>query len=455
MSPHALPNPRWFAHAAEREITPDGDVFLYGYPHVERTSTGVHDPLYASALCLADGERAVAFVACDLIFIPRELAQRARARIAAQTDLTPEAIVISATHTHSGPPMVQMLSNEADPVVPSPDQTYLGHVENAIVGAAVEAAEGRRPAELRTADADGSGLGTNRRDPSGPSIPTVPVIGAYELTGGPIAVLAVCSMHPTVLHEDWTKISGDFPGLARRRLKQRLGSQTPFIYHMGASGDQSPRHVVRGNTIEEAERLGAELADQIFHALERAEPLAPPCVRYASRSLELPRRDPPSEAEAERRRDEAKRRLDALRREGVASQAIRTAETDWFGAEETVTLARAATAGRLDAAAARCMPAEAQAIRIGSRRFLAWPGEVFVEFAQRAATGDEAAVSVITLANGELQGYLVTQQAVDEGAYEAGNAIFASPDSGQQLVAASRELLEQLDRPEAPAAAPG
>ena len=38
------------AGAAYEEITPSNSQFLYGYPYVERMSTGVHDPLNATAL---------------------------------------------------------------------------------------------------------------------------------------------------------------------------------------------------------------------------------------------------------------------------------------------------------------------------------------------------------------------------------------------------------------------
>ena len=69
------------AGAATADITPDGPQFLYGYPHVPRYSTGVHDPLLASALYVGDGATAVALVATDVIFVPKALANRARQRI--------------------------------------------------------------------------------------------------------------------------------------------------------------------------------------------------------------------------------------------------------------------------------------------------------------------------------------------------------------------------------------
>ena len=43
------------AGAASAELTPQHSVFLFGYPHVPRYSTGVHDPLETAALYLQGG----------------------------------------------------------------------------------------------------------------------------------------------------------------------------------------------------------------------------------------------------------------------------------------------------------------------------------------------------------------------------------------------------------------
>ena len=77
----------------------------------------------------------------------------------------------------------------------------------------------------------------------------------------------------------------------------------------------------------------------------------------------------------------AAKRLETLRQSKADRREVRTAECDWFGAEETLALANAAAAGRLNAAIASVMPAEIQLMRIGPWFFVGWPGEVFVEFA--------------------------------------------------------------------------
>lgn len=435
----------WRVGAAEVDITPTAATFLFGYPHVERMSTGVHDPLLASALWIARGDEACLFISCDLIWVPRSITLPARRQLSQALDLPLEAIMITATHTHSGPVTAGMVSNADDPVVPPPDPAYLQRIEQAIVEAGQRACEAATETILQFATVDAAGLGGNRRDPAGPTIPTLPLLIARDPADTkPTAIMAVHAMHPTVLHEDSTLISGDFPGLARESLKQRLEApDLVYLHHMGASGNQSPRRAVEANTIEEARRLGDRLAARIEKGLRNAWTAGDGTIRAACAEVDLPTRTLPPVAEAEAACHEARRRLAELRSRGADRADVRTAECDGFGAEETLTLARAANDDRLDAAARSLLPATVQVIELAGQRFVGWPGEVFVEFALDVMTPSPH-THLITLANSELQGYLVTQQAIDEKAYEAGNAIFASPVGGQRLVDATIELLGRL-----------
>ena len=441
------PDP-WLAGAAEANITPGppgNSMFLFGYPHVERMSTGVHDPLLASAMCLSDGRNQVLWIACDIIFVPKSIVAAARSRITDAIGIPADHIMIAATHTHSGPITAAVLSNEADSVVPPPDPVYLKLLEDGIVDAAVGAHNTLRPARLDFALADGSGVGTNRRDPSGTCLPQVPVVIARDCKADSfIAVMPICSMHPTVLHEDSTLISGDFPGLTRRYLQKNvIGSDCPFVYHMGASGNQSPRHITRANTFAEAERLGTILGRAIAQAIQQAQPIKPVRLSCISAQIDLPLRKFPSIQDAQTKLAAATGRLDNLRKNSVPSPEVRTAECDWFGAQETLTLSKAATDGRLGRTAAQCLPGEVQLTAIGDVIFAAWPGEAFVEFALELMR-QSPRTYIITCANGELQGYIVTADAVAQGGYEASNAIFQSPDSGDLLVQASLKLIDQL-----------
>ena len=228
------------------DITPHDSQYLFGYPHVERTSTGIHDPLLSSALYLSDGRTPLLFVANDIIFVGMATAQRVRQRIEAATGVPAANILVSATHTHSGPSTIDYISLADDPFVPKVDSRYLQRFEDGIVAAGTEAIRRAQPAEVGLAIADGTGVGTNRRDPAGPADPQVPVLLARSAANGaPIACMIVCSMHPTVLRETSTVVSGDFPGMARRFLQDHLlGPNCPVLHHTGPAGNQSPRHVL-------------------------------------------------------------------------------------------------------------------------------------------------------------------------------------------------------------------
>jgi hypothetical protein len=430
------------AGAAAVDITPEDSQFLFGYPHVSRYSTGVYDPLLSSALYLDDGRCPLLFVANDVIYVCRDSVRRVRARIFRETGIPAERIMVTATHTHSGPLTVDTLNNGADPTVPKTDPRYVERLEDGIVRAAVNAFRNAQPAEIALAVADGSCVGTNRHDPKGPANPETPVLVVRNRESKSyIAVMIVCSMHPTVLHEDSTLYSADFPGMTRQYLQEHLlGKECTVVYHTGPSGNQSPRHVTKANTFDEAARLGGLLGQAILNALNTACYSDSMKLSAARAEVTFPRRTIPTAEQAEEHYRNSTERLENLRRADADPREARTAECDWFGAEETLALARAVAEGRHEAAIDSVLPAEILLMRIGPWFFAGWPGESFVEFAI-SVRKQYPQCHIITLANGELQGYLVTAEAVKNKWYEAMTSLFASPASGMILVEKTLELL--------------
>src|SRR5437868_4139983 len=113
------------AGANVTSITPEKSMFLAGYPHVKRHSTGVHDPLLSSAVYLEAGSERILIIANDIIYAPKPAVMHARAQISRRIGIPVQNIMISATHTHSGPKTTDTLSNEADTAVPKRDPEYL------------------------------------------------------------------------------------------------------------------------------------------------------------------------------------------------------------------------------------------------------------------------------------------------------------------------------------------
>ena len=435
------------AGASQIDIGPTDSQFLFGYPHVERYSTGIHDHLWSSALYLSDGHEQVLFIANDIIFVGKQTAAQARQEISARTGIQPENIMVTATHTHSGPNTVDYISNQADPNVPKADQRYVTFMKDCIVQAGIQAFEDAQPAKIGLILADDTGVGTNRRDPKGPADHQVPVLLVKNAeTNANIACMLICSMHPTVLHEDSTLVSGDFPGMARIYLQEKvLGKDCPVLHHTGPSGNQSPRHVTQANTFDEAERLGKILGKAIEQAINGIQLHDTLKVSATSAEIsDLPRKAFLSVQQAETNLKNAVARLEQLRHDYAPKQDIRTAECDWFGAEEVLTLAKAAQDNSLQKAYAKCLPAEIQVIRIGPWNFVGWPGECFIEYALQVKN-TLSETFVISLANGEMQGYIVTQEAAEEGGYEASNALF-SYQAGELFVDKTLQLMKERDR---------
>jgi len=429
------------AGASSAVITPGTVQFLDGYPHVERYSNGVDTDLFSSALYLTDGSSRWLIIGNDLLFLDKGQVRLLRERIEARTGIPAGHIMVSSTHTHSAPLCREKYPLLPGDIAPPADREFIEWMLGRIVDNAISATENPQDAEIGRGIADSSQVGGNRRDPSGPSHPCVPVLLIRNAgTAKPIALMLVVSVHPTVLHEDSKLFSGDFPGHARLRLQESL-ADIPVIYHNGASGDQSPRHITRSNTPSEARRLGSLLAESVLQATLAMTYESTIKLSGATRLVELPIRKFGGVAEAEQREREIFERFEKMRVSKAERAATRTAECDWFGAERQLQLARLQASGELERRTREvALPAEIQLLRIGEWVFVAWPGEVFVDFALRLRK-ERPDAFVITCANGTTQGYLVTRQAADEGGYEASVATFLSPDSPRILLDTTLEML--------------
>jgi hypothetical protein len=122
---------------------------------------------------------------------------------------------------------------------------------------------------------------------------------------------------------------------------------------------------------------------------------------------------------------------------------VRTAECAVFGAEGALNLARAATDGSLDRMLDAYRPFEVQGVRIGDGRFVGLPGELFCELGLAIKRRSPPRTYPVSLVNGELQGYIVTPEAMAAGGYEADGCVFG-PEAGDELVAAAARIAAEL-----------
>ncbi len=425
------------------DVSPREPMFLWGYPHVERMSTGIHDALYATALCIDDGECRVVSISVDVLYVDATLVAACRQQIEAHTGIPSTNVLISATHTHSGPVTCDVFAMGGDPVVPKADPAYRMQLIEGILDAACQAAGTLEPAAVAITSVRVDGVGGNRLAPDAVRDPEAGIVAVRRVSDKSLmAVQLFYSMHPTVLHEDTTLVSSDFPGYTRLQIQDAF-PRAQVVYHNGPCGNLSPRYHVKGQTFDEAERLGCRLggfAVDVLEALSDTDFRDDLTVGSAQFYVQLSPRTFPSLGEAEEGLREATENYEHLKREDAGHGMIRTAECTVFGAEEVVTMATAQADGTLTPVQQAHAKAEVQVLRIGDTVLVGLSGECFVEYALQIKQDAPARVFVISMSNGHLQGYITTPEATG---YEANLSMF-KPESGACMVEAALNLAKEL-----------
>src|SRR5690349_10529955 len=98
------PAASWKAGVAKVRITPERFMWMSGYGARNKAAEGKLQDLWAKALVLEDpdGHRGI-LVTMDLVGIPRDLSVAVRDELKKQYGLGREAIILSVSHTHTGP----------------------------------------------------------------------------------------------------------------------------------------------------------------------------------------------------------------------------------------------------------------------------------------------------------------------------------------------------------------
>jgi neutral ceramidase len=438
------------AGIARRSITPEKPLFLFGYPHTPRLSTGVHDPLYATALYLESTGVSALLVSIDVLMLSTAFMTACRQAIAGLTGIPLNSILISTTHTHSAPVTMDLLAFRGDSQVPPADRSYQALIHARVIEAALEARQQAAPAEVAFTRAWIEGVGSNRLSPDGPRDPYAHLMLIRQPSAPhPLAISLIYGMHPTVMHEDSTRVSADFPAYTRQALEQRFPGAV-VLYQTGPAGNQSPRWHVKAQTFAEAERLGLKLShlvsDSIIN-LSDSSYTSTVSLFCANRTASLPFKRFPPVPEAETHLQQVVDHYQELVRQDAPHGPRRTAEVAIFGAEELVVMAKAQESGELQALHNQYSQAEVQAICLlgasASHAFIGLPCEIFAEYGLEIQARAPFPASVISLANGELQGYIVTPGSTG---YEASFSLF-DPQAGSRMVETALDLLASLRPP--------
>jgi hypothetical protein len=421
------------------KINPPLGIPLAGY-YSARGCEGILEDLLAKAAVLDDGRTQVALVVCDLITVPRHTVLEARKLIEEKTKIPGSHVMISATHTHTGPVLATESSRggSGNELV----KTYTAELPAKIAQGVIEAHQRLTPVRASYACGREDRLAFTRRfwmkdgtvgwnpgknnpnviRPISPIDPEIGVVYFDSADAKPMLTYVNYAMHPDTT--GGLKCWPDYPGVLARRLAEYKGPEMLTIFANGTCGNLNHINVQWSNRQhgpEEAIRLGTILAGNVLKTYMDLKPAASGPLGVRSEVVSLPLA-PVSEKDVAEAREVVKRGAKAKFLEQV--QAYKA----------------------LDVAARKGKPWEVEVQVIALGRELAWvalPGEVFVELGLSIkAASPFRQTHVVELANGSFN-YVPNRSAYAEGNYEVVSARCAE-GSGEMLVTAAVRMLAEL-----------
>ena len=418
------------AGAACLDITPPLGTMIPG-SFEDRFAEKVRDPLHVRSFVVEREGEGVAIVVCDLIGVKRDYLDRAKERIAVETELSAERVLICCTHTHTG--------------AVTGDDAYTAFLIDRIADAVRLAWEDRKPAQVGFGRALEDRVVFNRRyrmrdgsvrtnpgvgnpdvvAPMGPIDPEIGVVCLQGVDGEAIGLLANYALHYIGVPESTYSISADYFGIFSTLIQRMRNASFVAALSNGACGDINnidvlgDRRPVKDRSLH-AERVAGLIAAGVLWVWNEMDFASDVSLGAAMQEVVLTRKPAPSEADLARVRE-----IENMARPTMAERAF----------VRRITRRMADVPDRVRT--------WVQALRIGDLGIAAVPGELLVELGlDLKARSPFSQTIVIELANDSV-GYLPTKQSYEEGGYEPEASVFA-PGCGEQIVDVALGLLEQL-----------
>lgn len=267
-------------------ITPDEPMPLGGYGASSwRKHEKVLEDIHAIGTAMTDETgKTVVFMTLDTTRAYFEVVPEARKMVSQATGLPVESVMITCTHTHSGP---DMTNTEEEAI-----QRYIPKVQAWLVECAQAALEDRKPATVSVGDIEATGLNFVKHyynvengekkffgDNFGRHVmdettrhtteadPTLHLV-RFAREGGKDVVLANWRAHPQLTGGSKIKnLSADFPAPFREILGAQMDCHVHFL--QGAAGNINPKSRIPGEQYSLDHRVfGARLAYFAVKCLE-------------------------------------------------------------------------------------------------------------------------------------------------------------------------------------------
>lgn len=250
-----------------------------------RTFTGVKDNLYAKAIVAYDGETAFALVTLDCIGLLYQDLQTIRKK-AAFVDygipFSPENIIISSTHTHSGPDVVGLWGKDYSESGVSPD--YMDFLFETVIEQIGLASNNLKPAIASYSMTEfGEEWVANICDEEIDR--SVTTLQFKDEMGKNIATLTNFACHPTYLDAVFTEVSADYVAGFYQKMENEMAGEHLFL--QGAIGGWIQPIDKTGN-YDKALNRGKELAEATLSALSKSMPLIDTRIDFQRKTIFFP-----------------------------------------------------------------------------------------------------------------------------------------------------------------------
>jgi len=250
----------FLAGAAIRTINPEKDSLYIAGGKANRPFIDVHDNLYVKAMVVSNRTNNITMLTFDCIGLLYPQLQAIRSRIKSELPLiNPEHIVMSSTHTHSGPDVVGIWGK--DLAHSGVNDKHMQLIVDRAVEAIKEATQARKPVNISFGSGSfGEDWVKNISEP-GELDRSVSIIQLTDLNGKSIAMLTNFACHPTIMDDASTAASSDYVWGYYKYLDSAQGGVNMFL--QGAIGGWIQPEGVP-HTFDQANYYGTSLGKYVF-----------------------------------------------------------------------------------------------------------------------------------------------------------------------------------------------
>ncbi len=429
----------------KKKITPPAGIDMTGFVGRHNPSEGIYDDLYVRVIYL-ENENQTVIISADVIGFDLFTTNDLQNAICQRTGIPAANVIISATHTHSGPATMYLQScGRIDP-------NYLLWLKKVIVESTFESVYEAVSVNLFHSSVDVSGLTYNRHrvledgtvslkmedgqkvKNEGPVDDKLSVISFVNDKSDVIGCITHFTCHPVVLGRDNTNISGDYPGILSKMIEKELGDKSISLFINGACGNINP--VFHNTVYQDAQKMAGRLKDAAMNLLNSKGEFISPGFRVSTMGVKLPLKPAPTKEQLEEEEQNWIKKAEGKDLSHLDRMIIH-AMISWTTITKGL-IDRKQTINEI--------PVFIQQLQFDNLILAAVPGEIFVEYALDLQSQSGRKLLVAGYTNGTA-GYFPDGKAYEEGGYAVeesykyyGLPSAFEPDAGELIFEAHLEL---------------